>query len=130
VFFPWITANIVSYTGLILSIFSSKMVMSNRLGHRQFGAFLFELRNLADSIDGVVYRSNQRDAKILSIKNGDISSETAKEAVYASNYGTFGYNVDVICDGMAGIFLCVAILLRFLRYPPLKSKLKLLLLFI
>lgn len=97
--FPWVTANIVSFVGLFLALVGSRMIMSDNLFLCQIGAVLFELRNLADSLDGVVYRSRLRRFELENYSQTQIG-------VYQSNYGSLGYNVDVICDGLGGLF-CV-----------------------
>jgi hypothetical protein len=85
------------------------------------------LRNLADSLDGVVYRSHLRQSKVKmyeeSLKNSNnMQAVTAQPVVYQSGYGSSGYNVDYFCDGFAGLFFVFAILFKFLRHPPPKSK--------
>lgn len=129
-FFPWVTANLVSFTGLILAIVGSRLTLSDNYFHRQIGALLFEARNLADSLDGVVYRSRKRDeilynkntatTEISSISNSNNLATSPQIGVYQSFYGTFGYNVDVICDGLGGLFFVIAIFIRFIKHPPLK----------
>jgi hypothetical protein len=119
--FPWITPNIVSFAGLGSAMVGCYLMISDKLLTRQIGSVLFELRNLADGLDGVVYRSQlrKREIELLSMNGEDASKSSI---LYQSNYGTAGYNVDVWCDGFAGLFLVFAILVRFLRHPPHKSK--------
>ncbi len=98
--------------------------------HRQIGALLFEARNLADSLDGVVYRSRKRDeilynkntatTEISSIRSSSNHATSPQIGVYQSFYGTFGYNVDAACDGLGGLFFVIAIFIRFIKHPPLK----------
>lgn len=118
--FPWVTANLVSFAGLFIALIGSRLTVSDNLSYRQLGALLFEFRNLADSLDGVFARSRKREAAEFLIKH-NTNFVKAPVISYASTYGTFGYNVDVICDIMGGAFFCAAIFYRFLRRPPQKS---------
>jgi hypothetical protein len=111
-FFPWVTPNFVSFTGLALAVGASKLVMSDKLSHRRFACLLFELRNFADSLDGVVYRSRAK-----------------RGHTYESIRGTLGYNVDIICDGLGGLVFVLAILIRLVKNPPHRCKLNLLFVF-
>lgn len=119
-FFPWITANVVSFAGLFVALIGCRLTLSDKLFYRQIGALLFEARNLADSLDGVVYRSRKRDEILLSKPTIDSITTSPQIGVYQSGYGTIGYNVDVICDGLAGLCFVAAIILRYLRHPPMK----------
>ncbi len=123
-YFPWITANLVSFTGLFLALIGCRLTLSDKLFYRQIGALLFEARNLADSLDGVVFRSRKRDEILLqkNLANQNAPTTNPQLGVYQSQYGTFGYNVDVICDGLAGTFFVIAICVRFIRHPPIKCE--------
>lgn len=116
--FPWITANTVSFTGLFLSLIGSRLIISERIEYMRLGAILIEIRNLGDALDGVVYRSHQRRRQ-LSMENGNL---IAQPIVYQSNHGTSGFKVDAICDGLGGLFVIVAILVKFLKHPPSKDR--------
>jgi hypothetical protein len=98
---PWLTANFVSLLGLLCACLSGRLLLSDKLNIRRLGCLLFELRNFADSLDGVVFRAKAK-----------------RFNTYESIKGTVGYNVDVICDGLGGTIFCICILIRFLRYPP------------
>lgn len=114
--FPWMSANFVSFAGLFLAMIGSKLMISDNLMHRQLGAVLFECRNLADSLDGVFSRSQKREhAEYIRVNH---IKEKAEVVSFSSNYGTFGYNVDIICDILGGAFFCMAIFYRFVRRPP------------
>lgn len=122
--FPWITANFVSFSGLFVALIGCKLTLSDKLFYRQIGALLFEARNLADSLDGVVSRSRKRDEILLKTSDSGITASPQQQiGVYQSFYGTLGYNVDVICDGLAGLVFVLCIFIRFLRHPPVKCKL-------
>ena len=83
--FPWISANLVSFIGLGFAVLGSRLTLSDSLFYRQIGALLFELRNLADSLDGVVYRARKRVEQSTMI-----DSKNTPGIMYSSNYGTFG----------------------------------------
>ncbi len=93
--FPWFSPNLVSFSGLFLAILGSRLTLSNNLFYRQIGALLFEFRNLADSMDGVVARSRKREQAAL-IRKNSIDQGTGVEVPlvqYASgNYGTAGFS--------------------------------------
>ncbi len=113
--FPWVTANLMSFAGVILALIGSKLTVSDSLMERQLGALLFECRNLADSLDGVFARSHKREEAIIS------HNIKAPEITYSSSYGSIGYNVDIIADIIGGAFFCAAIFYRFLRRKPSKK---------
>ena len=124
--FPWMTANFVSFSGLFLALVGSRLIISDNLTYMRIGALLFEMRNLADSLDGIVARSWARREKLESLRHMDtnkssLTSNSLNPTVYKSNYGSFGYNVDVVCDGLGGLFLMVAILIKYLKHLPLKN---------
>jgi hypothetical protein len=103
--FPWITANSVSFMGLAFAICASRLILSDKIIFRRLGCLLFELRNFADSFDGVVYRSRSN-----------------RVHTYESVKGSVGYNIDATCDTLAGTLFMFAILFRYLRYMPTKCK--------
>lgn len=125
--FSFITPNFVSFFGLLLAFIGCSLIaLSNDPAHARLGAILFELRNLADSLDGVVYRSQARQRRVemmlqqqqLQINNELTTSpnNVPKSAeVYQSNYGSSGYNVDMICDGLGGLFFVLAIFVKYSR---------------
>ena len=119
--FPWVTANTVSFTGLGISLIGSRLIISERIEYMRLGAVLIELRNLGDALDGVVYRSTQRRLK-ASEEVGAAVTKPAQPQVYQSNHGTSGFKVDAICDGLGGLFVVVAILIKFLKHPPNKGR--------
>ncbi len=150
--FPWVTPNFVSFVGLFSALAGSRLIISDNLNYMRLGAFLFELRNLADSIDGAVYRSRLRKDKLAqqkeylkeafvtmpssskpilsnNINNTNINNLllNTQPVVYASNYGSIGYNVDVICDGLGGCFFVIALFIKFMKHLPHKSKFNLIL---
>jgi hypothetical protein len=127
--FPWVTANLVSFTGLTMAIIASRLIISNNVNYMRLGALLFEMRNLADSLDGVVFRSHERRSLINEVKlaesfaaNSNEVTPSAPKLIYQSHYGSAGYNVDAVCDGLGGLFFVVAILIKFLRHLPHKCK--------
>lgn len=129
--FSFITPNFVSFFGLLLAFIGCSLIaFSNDPAHARLGAVLFELRNLADSLDGVVYRSQTRQKRIMQqlqqqiqqqqdeIFAATLSPTTPKPEIYQSNYGSSGYNVDMICDGLGGLFFVLAIFIKYSRYQP------------
>ena len=105
--FPWMSANLMSFSGLACAAIAGKLMLSDKLEYRRIGCLFFEMRNYADSLDGVFFRARAK-----------------RFNTYESITGTFGYNVDVVCDGLGGLVICLVILIRFLRNPPHRSKLK------
>jgi hypothetical protein len=103
--FPWMSANFVSFSGLACAAIAGKLMLSDKLSYRRIGCLFFEMRNFADSMDGVVFRARAK-----------------RFNTYESLKGTNGYNVDATCDGLGGVIICVVILIRFLRNPPHRSK--------
>lgn len=120
-FFPWVTANLVSFTGLFLALVGSRLILSDKILYCKIGAILFESRNLLDSLDGVVHRSKVRQEEYkqhLAIQNQIKNSLGPQVGVYQSNYGSSGYNVDYFCDGFGGLFFMLAIFIKFLKHLP------------
>lgn len=118
---PFITPNMVSFTGLALAFVGCSLIaFSSNPAHVRLGALLFELRNLADSLDGVVYRSQRRRAFQLEQQQQQLASASPapKTEVYQSNYGSTGYNVDMICDGLGGLFFVIAIYIKYCWSRP------------
>ncbi|RNA28309.1 ceramide phosphoethanolamine synthase-like isoform X3 [Brachionus plicatilis] len=105
---PGVTVHQISYAGLLAALIGSRLMISDEPKHYRIGAILFELRNLADSLDGVIYRSRKRQHDI------------GKIVLYESDYGSYGNNVDFFCDFLGGLFFCTAILIKFLKYQPSK----------
>lgn len=102
---PWLTANLISFTHVLLSLISVRYLAdAESLEHRQFGCVLFHLRNFLDSLDGVIYRAH------------------AKQVTFKSNYGSFGYLVDAVSDTVGGVCLSISIGVYLLRRRPLVSQ--------
>ena len=77
---------------------------------------------MADSLDGVVYRARRREYDMIrSIEDGAVGN-APQVGVYQSFYGTSGWHVDIICDGLGGLLFVIAIYFRFVRHPPQKCK--------
>ena len=103
--FPWVTPDLVSFGGLVISFISCKFILSEKRSHNRIGAVLFELRNLADAMDGVVYRSRKHITVFL-----------------RSNPSNHGFQVDAICDSIAGFAIVLTIFVKILRHPPHKDR--------
>lgn len=110
--FPWVTPNFISFSGLAIAIVGARLIISDNLFYCRIGVILSEIRNMGDSLDGVVFRSKQRQSELVK----------QKLIVYESNYGSKGYNIDALCDGLGGLLFIIAILIKFLRKLPMKCK--------
>lgn len=98
--FPFVGANVISFTHCVLSVISIKYLTHDSLFWRQFGVCLFQFRNFLDSFDGVIYRAH------------------AKKMTYKSYYGSLGYFVDAFSDVFGGICLIGSIAIYFVKRPP------------
>lgn len=54
--FPYITANYVSYFGLVVGLISARLVLSERLVIRRLAVMVFFVRQFIDDLDGDVAR--------------------------------------------------------------------------
>lgn len=90
------SANVVSFIGVLFAAAACKMFMSESLHVRQLGVLLFKVRDYLDSLDGWVARARANQVHI----NPD--------------QGSFGSIVDGTCDGVADVMMLVAIF--FLLY--------------
>lgn len=66
----------------------------------------FKIRNFLDNLDGIIYRAHVHQSE-FNIK---------------SNYGSFGYLVDIVSDALGGACLCVAIFFYLLKHRPTIEK--------
>lgn len=57
--FPYISANYVSYFGLVVGLISARLVLSDRLVIRRAAVMVFFLRQFIDDLDGDVARVQQ-----------------------------------------------------------------------
>jgi phosphatidylserine synthase len=108
--FRFISANMVSYAGVLSALIAAKLVthQNSPIAHKL--AFLFfQLRTWLDNLDGVVARSRMGITKHVSLQN------------------TSGYVVDGVCDAIGFIAFVFGIYLylkhsHFLAYRHLKPE--------
>lgn len=99
--FPFITANMVSFSHIVVCIVAFRMMYSDSLSVRRWGCLLFQLRNWLDAFDGVVHRSHAgTQFRLKSYRN------------------TSGYLVDAIADTWSGFMESLAMYLFLLKNPP------------
>lgn len=102
-YFPYISANVISYFHCLLSLISIKFLSSESLFRRQIGVIIFQFRIFLDSFDGVVFRAHSINRR------------------YKSYYGDFGYYVDVVSDILGGTCLILGCLFYFYKQRPFRS---------
>ncbi|CAF1511402.1 unnamed protein product [Rotaria magnacalcarata] len=103
-YFPFISANAISYFHCFLSLVSMKFVASESFSRRQLGVVIFQFRTFLDCLDGVVFRAHSNNKR------------------YKSYYGDFGYYVDALSDILGGTCLIIGCLLYFYKERPFRSK--------
>lgn len=96
-FWTWLTPNIISVSHVIVAIIGARYITRNSLSHRRVGAVLFQVRAWLDDLDGHVARTRL-----------NIDGER-------SDFGSIGYFVDGVCDGLGCIALVVAVFLFLKR---------------
>ena len=106
--FPQLSANQISYFGVIIALVASKVVTSDSLLVRRLAVLIFLLRQFVDDLDGLVARLR-------------LGVDTRLEV---SITGTHGYVVDGVCDGIA--FTCFLSALLWQSIKSNKNKYKLL----
>jgi len=94
--FPSISANHISYLGVVFAFVAARLVISDHLYIRRIGVLAFLVRQFLDDLDGLVARYH------LGID--------AKKQVSLPH--TSGYIVDGICDGIGFIVFWFAVLLH------------------
>ncbi|CAF0867283.1 unnamed protein product [Rotaria sordida] len=104
-YFPFISANVISYFHCFLSLISIKFISNESLFRRQIGVIIFQFRTFLDCFDGVIYRAHTNDKR------------------FKSYYGNFGYYVDAISDIIGGICLIIGCLLYFFKQRSFHTKL-------
>lgn len=93
--FPDITANHISYVGVIVAMISARLVYSDHLWIRRLAVIAFFVRQFLDDLDGLVarYRLGIDSKKQVSLPN------------------TNGYLVDGVCDGLGFIIFWFVVFL-------------------
>jgi len=87
-YFPFISANMISFAHCCLSLISFKFFSSDLLIWRRVGVLLFQMRNFLDSLDGVICRA-----------------QSSARKAYKSYHNTAGYFVDAFTDVLGCLFL-------------------------
>ncbi|CAF3069241.1 unnamed protein product [Rotaria socialis] len=101
-YFPFISANAISFFHCCLSVISIRFFSSDSLLKRRIGVFIFVCRNFLDCLDGIVYRAHK------------------KNSVSKSHNENLGYYVDGLSDVLAGICLMTGCLLHFYKQRPFR----------
>lgn len=96
--FFFITANMISFSHVVIALIAGKFIASECIRDRRFGLLLFEFRTWLDGLDGVVFRSR------------------AKESTYHSHRNSSGYYIDVVCDTVGGFALSFGVLFYLFKY--------------
>jgi len=87
-----LTANMVSFLGVFVALLSAKFFTSTSLIYRQFGVFIFKIRDYMDALDGNVAREIN-----LSHSAGQVA-----------NPHSLGWVVDGLCDGLGDCIRFIA----------------------
>jgi hypothetical protein len=101
-YFPFISANSISFSHCFLSLISINFFSSESLFRRQIGVLIFQIRTFLDCLDGVVFRAH------------------AKNQRYKSYYGDFGYYIDAFSDILGGTCLVIGCLFYFFKQRPVR----------
>lgn len=104
-YFPFISANVISFVHCCLSLISFKFFSSDSLIWRQVGVLLFQLRNFLDSLDGVICRAQSNTRK-----------------AYKSYHDTTGYFIDALSDVLGCLFLIGSIGIHLInKHKPVSN---------
>lgn len=104
-YFPFISANVISFAHCCLSLISCKFFSSDLLIWRQVGVLLFQLRNFLDSLDGVICRAQSNTRK-----------------AYKSYHDTTGYFIDALSDVLGCLFLIGSIGIHLInKHKPVSN---------
>ena len=100
---PGVTPNAITALHFSLAIIAGKLIASSTFSHRRAGAVIYFIRNMLDTLDGVIYRAS------------------SKSADYLSGWGTYGYMVDALADTIGGLFIMFGTLYRLNKHLPIKN---------
>ncbi|XP_046563888.1 ceramide phosphoethanolamine synthase-like [Haliotis rubra] len=101
--FFFVTANMISFSHVIIALIAGKFIASECIRDRRFGLILFEFRTWLDGLDGVVFRSR------------------AKDFAYHSHRNSSGYYIDLLCDTIGGFALSTGALFYLFKYFEKKA---------
>jgi len=88
----YISPNAMSLIGVGVAAFAAKFFVKDELRYRQFGVFLFKIRDYIDGLDGSIYRERSNSHAIG----------------HVANPSSFGWAVDGVCDGFGDILRFIA----------------------
>ena len=88
----WVSANTLSFLGVLVCILAFYLLASESLHLRQMGFWAFRVREYIDSLDGYVGRSTRGETK------------------YAVDYVSIGSYVDRIADGIGYGLVCLGMI--------------------
>ena len=100
---PGITPNAITALHFSLAIIAGKLIASSSFNQRRAGAIIYFIRNMLDTLDGVIYRA---------------ASESTD---YLSGWGTYGYMVDALADTIGGLFIMCGTVYRLSKHLPIKN---------
>ncbi|XP_059488508.1 ceramide phosphoethanolamine synthase [Neocloeon triangulifer] len=98
--FTWITANMVSFSHVVVAVVGMKLLWSDSLSTRQLGVLLFEVRSFLDAFDGTLARAR------------------AHSSLEEPGIGSSGHLIDGACDALGCIALFLGCLGILRRKPP------------
>ncbi|GAB1599891.1 ceramide phosphoethanolamine synthase-like [Argonauta hians] len=103
--FYFITPNMISFFHMFLTIIAGKLVSSPSLHTRRIAVLVFQMHDLLDALDGIVFRAR-----------------AGKVHLFQSHRSTVGYVIDGFCDTIGGTALCVGLAVYLCRNPPSKRQ--------
>lgn len=109
-----VSANFVSVGHILVAAVSVKLLAHESLLVRRLGVVAFELRNLLDSLDGVIARAHAQQIQTSHPTGLLINPEAGLSSVHNGNF--WGYAIDGICDGVGCILLMTGCLLFLQRH--------------
>lgn len=101
--FSFVTANMVTWSHMIVSLISARFFISESLCMRRIGVILYEFRTWLDALDGVVARARLHE-----------------KHNFVSRHGTSGYFADAVADIVSGFALVISLYIFLLRTLPKK----------
>jgi len=90
-FWTWLTPNAISISHVFVAAIGARYIIQNSLSQRRIGVVLFQIRTWMDDLDGYVARAR------LNVKGE------------RSDFGSIGYFMDGICDGLGCVALIIAV---------------------
>jgi len=100
---PGVTPNAITALHFSLAIIAGRLIASSSFSHRRAGAVIYFIRNMLDTLDGVIYRAK------------------SKSTDYLSGWGTYGYMIDGMADTIGGLFIMIGTIYRLNKHLPIKN---------